>query len=455
MLAMALTLGFSLAGCASAPPPTVRVKDTKAQVAIVHQPKLGKGILEVKRMAITPFTGSDAVIMSMTYYFAGVSVAVVDKAFNDTRSLIAARLRDINANQTTLRAYPGGTDNTVVSITAQKLADGSATNDEVLAIVSPPVFAAYTEAKSLINTVIQTLTDEAKKNIQSTGNFTLVNVNEADGVFKGEVTGATAQDGTQQEKYYETVKRTETVKNADGTVMTDQNGNPVTREFSEQVERSRTVYDRTVSLAFSYRIERAKGGTLIGKQDKSHKADDSTKGTNNGPSALKSAASMVMAGTNLSSLKEEVASYQTTETWPLEQLEKELAQDKTLKARFKDADAIKVALIDTTESSTLESIEKEVAKIKGVKERFNAADALVKDSNYSEARTAYGSIYQETGSVAAGYNEAVMVRAQGNLDEAISLMSGLAAKSRKAASDLAQMQNIRSAKEILAKFSGE
>jgi len=46
-------------------------------------------------------------------------------------------------------------------------------------------------------------------------------------------------------------------------------------------------------------------------------------------------------------------------------------------------------------------------------------------------------------------------RSQGNLDEAISLMSGLAAKSRKAASDLAQMQNIRSAKEILAKFSGE
>jgi hypothetical protein len=216
----------------------------------------------------------------------------------------------------------------------------------------------------------------------------------------------------------------------------------------------RTVYDREASLTFSYRIERSKDGTLIGKQDKSHKANDSTEGTNNDSFALKNAASMIMAGTDLSSLKEEIASYETTEQWTLGELETALAQDKTLKARFKDADAIKVTLVEATDSPRLESLEKELAK-GNVKKQFKAADALVKERKYAEARAAYGSIYKETGSFAAGNNEAIMVWTQGNLDGAISLMSSLAAKNAKAASYLAQMQSIRSANEILAKFVGE
>jgi hypothetical protein len=50
-------------------------------------------------------------------------------------------------------------------------------------IVNLAVFEAYSNAKGLTNALNQTLTDEATKNIQATGKFTLVSLAEADGRF--------------------------------------------------------------------------------------------------------------------------------------------------------------------------------------------------------------------------------------------------------------------------------
>ena len=61
-------------------------------------------------------------------------------------------------------------------------------------------------------------------------------------------------------------------------------------------------------------------------------------------------------------------------------------------------------------------------KDKALKERMKAADKLADDKHLSEASKEFQTIYEETGTVEAGYNAAILQEALGNLSEAESMM---------------------------------
>jgi hypothetical protein len=433
IIAIGAVIMAGLGGCASAPP-TVWVQVTRAEAKITNPPLLGEGMLDVKKLAVQPFTVPDTAVMALTYDFAEIahiSAGEVDKAFGDVKALTTAAGNDVAAIQATLKTYPGAGDAAGVLATANKLAGGSATTDEVLKIVNPGVAVAYAESKGLLGTVAKTLTGDAENSIKATGRFTLVDADAADAVFRGEVTTITAEDGTHEES------KKEYVTDANGTLVRDEKG-----RFVEQTI-SWMVYDRNVSLAFGYGVERAADGIPIGRRlEKSGQAKDQKNENNNGESRsdLKDFLSLVQGIAKLGSLSREVAPYETTEKVTLESLELELTKDKAQRSR--------IGSRQTEENRTLEPLEKEH---KAFKARFKEADALAEQRNYQGARTAYGSIYKESGSFGAGYNEAIMAEAAGNLDEAISLMSALsnATKNPKAGNDLTRLKRDLREKQVL------
>ncbi len=61
-------------------------------------------------------------------------------------------------------------------------------------------------------------------------------------------------------------------------------------------------------------------------------------------------------------------------------------------------------------------------KDKSLKERMKAADSLAQNNLIKEASATFGNIYRETGLVEAGYNEAILQEALGNLSLAEQLM---------------------------------
>jgi hypothetical protein len=71
-------------------------------------------------------------------------------------------------------------------------------------------------------------------------------------------------------------------------------------------------------------------------------------------------------------------------------------------------------------------LEKESSGGRALKARMKEADALVKAGNVKAAQEAYAQIYAETGSLAAGYNAAILAQPLYGLDAAISRMSSLA-----------------------------
>jgi hypothetical protein len=204
----------------------------------------------------------------------------------------------------------------------------------------------------------------------------------ADAFLTGMVTAYTVEDESHEEK--------RTRKTNDG----------------QNVQVRVRVYDRKVSLEFTYRIVNDRDGTVVrnGERKISCTASDSKENRaelQSGLSLARSAAEGALDG-----FYREVVPWTSTESL---QLEKESSKDRALKARMKEA------------------------------------DALVKAGDVKAAQGAYAQIYAETGSLPAGYNAAILAQPLYGLDTAISLMSRLvnATGYDKARTELARLERFR------------
>ncbi|MDR0375910.1 MAG: CsgG/HfaB family protein [Treponema sp.] len=244
--------------------------------------------------------------------------------------------------------------------------------------------------------IARTLTEIFREKINGTGAFKVVdyaaykpNAGIADAILTGTVTIYTVQDGSHQEK------RTQTA--TDG----------------KKYEVQATVYDRRVSLDFTYRIIRDRDGMVVsnGERRISRAASD----TGDNRSDLQSGLAMAKraAESALSDFNREVVTWTSRENL---KLEKETSRDKALKARMKEA------------------------------------NALVKAGGVKAAQETYARIYAETGSLAAGYNAAILALPLDGLDVSISLMSNLvqATGYPKARAELARLEGFRSEIEAAA-----
>ncbi|MDR1143123.1 MAG: penicillin-binding protein activator LpoB [Spirochaetaceae bacterium] len=237
--------------------------------------------------------------------------------------------------------------------------------------------------------IAETLTFIFRDKISGTGVFRVVeyagyrpNADMADAFLTGIVTGYTVEDGSHEEK--------RTQKTSDG----------------QSAQVLVTVYDRKVTLEFTYRIVNDRDGTVIrnGERKVSCTASDSKEsraGLQSGPALARTAAEGALSGFN-----REVVPWTSRESL---NLEKESSRDRALKARMKEA------------------------------------DALVKAGSVKAAQEAYAQTYEETGSPAAGYNAAILAQPLYGLDAAISRMAALANATGygKARTELARLERFR------------
>ncbi|MDR1216461.1 MAG: hypothetical protein LBK25_07255 [Treponema sp.] len=248
----------------------------------------------------------------------------------------------------------------------------------------------------------QALYDKVSEIIARTGKFTLVSPDEVlrlrragqnvsdnvDGLFTGNVVSLSVKNGSHVE--------TRTRYN---------------RDTKKNEEYLMTVYDREVLLYFSYRLERARDGSIVGQVNKSAVAADHE---DEYFSRLQPTFNLVQQAINnsLRLLAHDIAPYRITE-------KRVLAE--------------------------------ETSKAPDVKARVKQAKALLKEGSYRSALEVYAKIHEETGSFASGYNAAIMTEIIGDTDKAIALMSALENKTGnpKAASELARMRNTLAEARIL------
>jgi TolB-like protein len=142
-----------------------------------------------------------------------------------------------------------------------------------------------------------------------------------------------------------------------------------------------TVYIREAGISFNYNLTKTRDGTLLGPLTKS----DTTTASEQDYSKLPSPEQMVqtLVQRNLRSLGNDVAPHRVTEQRKFETIS---TKDKVLKQRVKDA------------------------------------IAQVKNGNYRTAQEMFQRLYQDTGSFEAGYNAAILIEVQGNLEGALAYM---------------------------------
>jgi hypothetical protein len=203
----------------------------------------------------------------------------------------------------------------------------------------------------------------------------------ADAYLTGSVTGYTVKDGQRVEKRPQ--------KTSDGqTVMVEV-----------------TVYIREVAIEFTYRIVSDRDGTVIrnGERRLSRTLSESNDNRASLPAPLDMARRA--AESLLGTFNREVVKWTSTEQL---KLEKETSKDKELKARMKEA------------------------------------EKLVKTS-VKAAYDAYTKIYEDTGSMPAGYNAALLAQPLDGLDAAIAQMAKLVSATgyNKARTELARLEGFR------------
>jgi len=214
------------------------------------------------------------------------------------------------------------------------------------------------------------LTTESQMRIQGIGHFTLINAAEieqarrsggdievlADALFNGQVMSISVQNSSRERS------------------RKDKDGNAITY----------ITYTREVQLSYNYSLTRTRDGSMIGPISKTLKTSNSSENE----TLVKGAESMVqtLIKNNMSSLDRDIAPYIATEH---RKLMRETSNDKILKQRMKDA------------------------------------DALVRSRRYKSAEDAFLEIYHDTGSFAAGYNAAILIEVQGDPAGAIVLLEGL------------------------------
>jgi hypothetical protein len=142
-----------------------------------------------------------------------------------------------------------------------------------------------------------------------------------------------------------------------------------------------TEYVREAGISFNYNLTKTRDGSMLGPLSKS----DTLVYSNQDYSKLPSPEQMVqtLVQRNLRSLGSDVAPYRVTE-----------------QRRFEDI----------------------TSKDKSIKQRGKDAIALVKNGSYKSAQEAFQRIYQDTGSFEAGYNVAILIEIQGDLEGALAFM---------------------------------
>jgi TolB-like protein len=142
-----------------------------------------------------------------------------------------------------------------------------------------------------------------------------------------------------------------------------------------------TVYIREAGLSFNYNITKTRDGSMLGPLVKT----DSTTSSNQDYSKLPSPEQMIqtLVQKNLRNLGNDIAPHIVTEHRRFEDLK---SKDKILKQQVKDA------------------------------------MSLVKSGNYRSAQEAFQFLYQDTGRFEAGYNVALLIEIQGNLEGALAYM---------------------------------
>jgi TolB-like protein len=210
--------------------------------------------------------------------------------------------------------------------------------------------------------IAEKLTVIFREKITGTGTFKMVDsavyqpgTGAVDAIFTGDVTSYTVQDVSHQVKQ----------KTQEGDVTV-------------------TIYDRKVSLAFTYRLVRERDGIAIGERSITVTANDSNEDSSRLISGVEMAVNAVSRP--LRDFNQELVPWTSTEKLVLD---KEKSKDKALKARMKEA------------------------------------EALVKAGSYKAAQEAYAKIYAETNSLAAGYNQAILTQPLDGLEAAISLLVAL------------------------------
>lgn len=150
--------------------------------------------------------------------------------------------------------------------------------------------------------------------------------------------------------------------------------------------RNVTVYERSVIVTIPYQVVRSRDSSMIGQGTKTA---TSSKSTNEDRSKL----------TSISQLES------NTIGKPLQELANEIVP------------------VQHTISLTLAKPDDSLTK-----NEMSAAQKLVKSKNYSEAVEAYGKIYANYNSFAAGYNQAILTEAADSTAKAITLMTALVQK---------------------------
>jgi hypothetical protein len=97
---------------------------------------------------------------------------------------------------------------------------------------------------------------------------------------------------------------------------------------------------------------------------------------------------------------------------------------------------------------------KETSRDKVVKQRAKDAGALVKAGGYKSAQSAFMGIYQDTGSFAAGFNAALLIEVQGDLEGAAAFMQRLYndTGNPKAVSETARLQRAMESAGLLEAY---
>jgi len=236
------------------------------------------------------------------------------------------------------------------------------------------------------------LMNESLARIQATNHFTMINASEiervrssrgnienlADALFSGQVISVSVQDSS----------------NPGSRTYKDKNGNMHTETW--------TTYSRAVRMSFNYGLTRTRDGSMIGPLSKTFQTSTSVQDDR---AKLPSAESMIqgLIRNNMAGLGRDVAPYTATER---RSFMRETSSDKVLKQRMKDV------------------------------------DALIKAGNYKSAQDGFLKIYQDTGSFAAGYNTALLIEIQGDLEGAAAFMRRLSNEtgSPQAAAEIARLQ---------------
>jgi len=257
------------------------------------------------------------------------------------------------------------------------------------------------DGSSLQKQLASDLTRQATTIVTGTQSFTMVNAStiqnmqnnkedislNVDGLLTGEIISVVADD-------------TETQKEV--AVKDPKTG----KQTGTKIE---TTYTRKVSLQFAYRLLNARD-EIIGEVIKQGEASKSDTSKGNLPQPLALAQQVLTS--QLSTLNRDIAPWKETIQLTLEKTD---SKDKAVKASMKEA------------------------------------EKAVKEKNFKAAKTLYSQVYKNSEDFAAGYNEALMAQVLGDVNEAISLMSVLAATGNaKAVSELSRMQSDAGQEQLVA-----